>query len=255
MALWILLISFVLFLVTFIGLTKKPALRYISSMIFLTLGVICSITLMLNDTKHLGMKNVTRTETQTLVSTAGEKSPLGITVYKKLGNGKEKIFVYRTQKQPHKTQTTKVDYNVTTKIEHCDIKKPQIKIQESYYTYKNDFWRMLLGGLGLNKEVDHYTYTFKVPDKWLILSTTQVKVLENEEKVNKTQLEAHIKAQLPSLVKAKMQTLLQKEPHMDPTQQKKLTIKITNEEKNKLTQKLIQQEMTKIMPQLEKESL
>ena len=75
MVLWILLISMVLFAATFIGLVKKPKLRYPISIFFLLLAGACSVSLMLNDSHHLGMKNITETQTKTLVSTTGNNSP------------------------------------------------------------------------------------------------------------------------------------------------------------------------------------
>ena len=68
MVLWILLISMVLFAATFIGLVKKPKLRYPISIFFLLLAGACSVSLMLNDSHHLGMKSITETQTKTLVS-------------------------------------------------------------------------------------------------------------------------------------------------------------------------------------------
>lgn len=174
MVLWILLISMVLFAATFIGLVKKPKLRYPISIFFLLLAGACSISLMLNDSHHLGMKSITETQTKTLVSTTGKNSPLKLTVYKALGNGKEKVFVYRTADQPNKNQKTKIDYDVTTKVEHSNVQTPQVVIQRSRYTYQNDFWKAMFAGLGLNKETHHYTYIFKVPQNWLVLSTSQL---------------------------------------------------------------------------------
>ena len=93
----------VLFAATFIGLVKKPKLRYPISIFFLLLAGACSISLMLNDSHHLGMKSITETQTKTLVSTTGKNSPLKLTVYKALGNGKEKVFVampsYKTKQK------------------------------------------------------------------------------------------------------------------------------------------------------------
>ena len=255
MVLWILLISMILFAVTFIGFVKKPKLRYPISIFFLLLAGACSISLMLNDSHHLGMKSVTETQTENLVSTAGKNSKINLTVYQPLGNGKEKVFVYRTADKPNKTQKTKIDYDVTTKIEHSNTKTPQVEIQRQCYTYKNDFWKMLFAGLGLNKETHHYTYIFKVPQNWLVLSTSQLKEMKKQEKAAKTQLKGQVKTQLPNLVKAEMMKEMQKNPNMNAQQKAQLEKQITAQQEKQLVAKLEQQMMGKLMPQLEKESL
>ena len=250
MVLWILLISMVLFAATFIGLVKKPKLRYPISIFFLLLAGACSVSLMLNDSHHLGMKNITETQTKTLVSTTGNNSPLKLTVYKALGNGKEKVFVYRTADQPNKNQKTKIDYDVTTKVEHSNVQTPQVVIQRSRYTYKNDFWKALFAGLGLNKETHHYTYIFKVPQNWFVLQATK-----SQEAAAKAQIKDQVKAQLPNLVKAQMMKELQKNPTMNDQQKAQLEKQITVQQEKQLVAKLEQQMMGKLMPQLEKESL
>lgn len=255
MVLWILLLSMIIFIVTFIGLVKKPKLRYPVSLFFLLLAGACSISLMLNDSHHLGMKNITETENKPLISTTGKNSKLKLTVYKSLGNGKEKIFVYRTADQPNKNQKTKIDYNVTTKVQHCNIQTPQVEIQQSRYTYKNDFWKLLFAGLGLNKEVHHYTYIFKVPQNWLVLSTDQLKTIKKQEMVAKGQIEKQVKAQLPDLVKAEMAKELQKNPMMSEQQKTQLEKQITTQQEKQLIAKLEQQMLNKLIPELRNESL
>lgn len=255
MVLWILLISMVLFAATFIGLVKKPKLRYPISIFFLLLAGACSISLMLNDSHHLGMKSITETQTKTLVSTTGKNSPLKLTVYKALGNGKEKVFVYRTADQPNKNQKTKIDYDVTTKVEHSNVQTPQVVIQRSRYTYQNDFWKTMFAGLGLNKETHHYTYIFKVPQNWLVLSTSQLQAMKSQEAAAKAQIKDQVKAQLPNLVKAQMMKELQKNPTMNDQQKAQLEKQITAQQEKQLVAKLEQQMMGKLMPQLEKESL
>lgn len=255
MVLWILLISMALFAVTFIAFVKKPVLRYTLSIFFLVLSAVCSITLMLNDSHHLGMKSVTSTQTEQLVSTTGEKSSLKLTIYKALGNGKEKVFVYRTKDQPNKNQKTKVDYNVTTKVEHSDVKTPELVIQKKHYDYQNHFWKIMFDGLDLNKEITHYTYTFKVPKEWLVLSTDQLKEMKAQEATAKTAIKAQIKQQLPELVKSKLEQALSQNPSMSAQQKAELTKKITEESEKELISKLTKQEMMKFIPQLQKESL
>lgn len=255
MVLWILLVSAVLFAITLIGFAKKPFLRYPISIFFLLIAGACSILLMLNDANHLGMKKIIKSQTQTLVSTTGEKGPLNLTIYQPLGDGSEKIFVYRTANQPNRNQKTKADENITTKVEHTHIQKPQLIIQQQQYTYQNHFWKLMFMGLGLNKETYHYTYIFKVPQDWLILSTNQLKKLKKQETIINGQINNQVKTKLPEMVKQEMAQKLQNNPTMSNQQKNQLEKQITDQQEKKLVAQLKQQMMIKLLPQLQRKSL
>lgn len=252
MVLWILLISMALFAITFIALVNKPVLRYTTSISFLVLAIICSISLMLNDSNHLGMKTQVYTETKDLVSITGKDSPLNLITYKSLGNGDEKIFIYRTADHPNKNCKTKIEYNVTTKVQRGSSETPQVEIKKKHYVYKNEFWRLMFGGLGLNKETYQYTYIFKLPKNWLVLDMKQLQAVKQQAQ---NDIKQKIQQQLPNVIKTEMEKELQKDPTMSDNQKKKLEQKITAEQKKKLITELTKNTFSKLLPQLEKESL
>ena len=200
-------------------------------------------------------KDNAETETKTSVYKTGQKQTLKLSVYKGRGEGQGKVFVYRTADQPNKNQKTKIDYDVTTKVEHSNVQTPQVVIQRSRYTYQNDFWKAMFAGLGLNKETHHYTYIFKVPQNWLVLSTSQLQAMKSQETTAKAQIKDQVKAQLPNLVKAQMMQELLKNPTMNDQQKAQLEKQVTAQQEKQLVAKLEQQMMGKLMPQLEKESL
>lgn len=255
MVLWILLLSAVLFAITFIGFVKKPFLRYPFSLFFLLIAGACSVSLMLNDAQHLGMTKTTKSQTQTLVSTAGRKKPFNVTVYQPLGNGSEKIFIYRTASQPNRNQKTKINQNVTIKVKHTNTSKPELVVQQRQYTYQNGFWKFMFMGLGLNKETHHYNYIFKVPQNWLVLSTYQLRKLQKQEPIIQKQIDNQIKNQLPAIVQRKMAQAMAAHPAMTEQQKVQLEKQITEQQKKRLIAQVKRQIMVKLLPQLQKESL
>lgn len=255
MILWILLISAVLFAVTFIGFVKKPFLRYPVSIFFLFVAVACSVSLMLNDAQHLGMKKFTTSQTQTLISTTGKKNPVNMTVYQPLGNGSEKIFIYRTTNHPNHNQKTKISEDVTVKVEHTNVHKPQLIIQQQRYTYQNHFWKFMFMGLGLNKETYHCTYIFKVPQSWLVLSTSQLRKIKKQEVNTQNQITEQMKNQLPTMVQKAMEQKVKANPTITEQQKIQLEKQITEQQKKKLITQVKRQVMIKLLPQLQKESL
>ena len=93
-----------------------------------------------NDHNHYGMKTVTETKTQTLVSSADAKG-MSMLLYHPLGNGTEKVYLYRTdihQSKPKATQTEK-----TTNSVQKNADKAALVTTTKYRVYKNDmakFW-------------------------------------------------------------------------------------------------------------------
>ncbi|MBU3851205.1 MAG: DUF4811 domain-containing protein [Candidatus Paralactobacillus gallistercoris] len=238
MALWILAISAVLFLVAFIGI-KKPVLQYSISGILLAISIIMSCFLMTNDNNHLGMKLVSQTSTEQIASVSGNKQ-LNLLLYKQLGNGNERIYIYR-HRNGKKTLTTPANVNTTNKVvQNNNIKQPELVTNVKHYTYKNDFWRVMFSGLSLDKEVAERTNTFKVPSNWLVLSTDQLKQLKAQMPVLKQQVQQEVQKQLPGLVKSQMATQLKQHPHMNKQQVAQLEKQITQQQAQALAQKLMQ---------------
>ncbi len=180
MALWILAISAVLFLIAFIGF-KKPVWQYTISGLFLLISIAMSCILILNDTEHLGMKIVTTTKT-TKIASVSKNNQLGLLLYKQLGSGNERIYVYRPA-DSSKTKHTQVEYDTTNQVvQNSSIKTPELVTKTQKYDYKNEFWKVMLADLSLNKEVHHRTNIFKVPSNWYVVNTNQLKQLEQKLK-------------------------------------------------------------------------
>lgn len=180
MALWILIISAILFLITFIGI-KKPILQYSISGLFLIISIVMSCFLMLNDNSHFGMKLVTQTTTTKIASVSKNKQ-LGLLIYKQLGTGNERVYIYRPANSD-KTTHTQIKYNTTNNVvQNNNIKTPELVTKTQKYTYKNNFWKVMFIGLSLDKEIYHRTNTFNIPSNWYVVSTNQLQQLEQKLK-------------------------------------------------------------------------
>lgn len=250
MALWIFLISMILFTIASIFLINKKILRYSLSTIFLVLSLSCSLILMLNDTEHLGMEKHYVYNSYNIESLT-KKNNINLTLYQPLGNGQEKIFIYKDKEHPNKNLKTKVDYNVTTKIYHLNNQKPQLIIKKTVYKYKNKFWKFMLYGMNLTHQVHHYTYIFKLPSNWLVISTYQLNNLKKKQIIFENIMKQRLQNELPILIKQKLSQSLSKNPNLT-SKQKRMIILQTKEqfiEQNK------QVMMLQMMNELKKESL
>ena len=121
------------------------------------------------------MKTETQTKTQHLVSSASPNLPL--LLYQPLGNGKEKVYLYKTNNNQKKPKAIKLD-KVSTKINHG--KQPSLKIRTTRYVYKDNFSRMMFNIFNHNNELKHREYTFTLPSNWRIISTKDMQKLQKQ---------------------------------------------------------------------------
>lgn len=145
-------------------------------------GIICLIFLIANvtafvlhDNYHLGMTTQSSVRTQQLSSLSPRAKLLA---YRSLGNGKEKVYVYKTTTKD-KTQHTKADTNVTTKVSITST-KPQVKVTTIKYRYANKLSQWMFGILGTDNETKSINYHFYVNTDWLVLSTNQLQQMTQQ---------------------------------------------------------------------------
>lgn len=128
-----------------------------------------------HDYNHYGMTSQTKVETHQLASSVNPQLP--ILLYQPLGNGQEKIYLYKTDHLAKKlTQTSTENSSITVK----SAKEPSVKIKTTRYVYKNKFASIMFGEFGHNNEIKHRTYIFNIPKDWKILSTKQLKALQKQ---------------------------------------------------------------------------
>lgn len=168
----ILIIAAILFIYFNVIPGKAHTLLAWIALIFVGLSI-AGITL--HDYSHYGMKAKVQTHTTTLSSSTSPKLPM--LLYQPLGNGTEKIYLYKTSDKQKKPQAIKTD---KMKAEVKSANAPKLKIITSRYTYKNNWNKILFGIFGRDNELKERKYVFYVPKNWKVLSIKQAQELQKK---------------------------------------------------------------------------
>ena len=112
---------------------------------------------------------------QSLVSSATPNLPL--LLYRPLGNGTEKIYLYKTNDSQKKLKAIKLD-KVSTKINHS--KKPTLQIKTTRYVYSDNFSKIMFSVFGHNNELKQRKYIFAIPSNWKVISTKDMQKLQKQ---------------------------------------------------------------------------
>ncbi|MFD1318643.1 DUF4811 domain-containing protein [Loigolactobacillus zhaoyuanensis] len=236
------LLSALLFAIITISTNNSSATRNGIAGLMLVLLVGSIALLFVNDDQHWGMKTVTTTTEKPLTS-ATDMSGANLLLYQALGNGKEKIFIYKTSAQQKKVTTTPADIKTTSSVTKSSAKNAKLVTKTTRYVYRNGFYRALFAGTGNNHTFKSRHNEFKVGSNWVVLSTQQAKQLQKQAKVTA----AKTKTELAAAVKAKMTAALQQNPQMTTEQQQALQKQYTTAAQAQAQQQLL--------AQLQKESL
>ncbi|OJG41442.1 hypothetical protein RV02_GL001029 [Enterococcus gilvus] len=178
------------------------------------------------------MKKVTETTTQTLLSTADNKD-MNMLLYQPLGDGTEKIYLYKTNDSQKKPKTTGTDH--VSNIVKTNQKKSQLKTEKTYWVYKNDTTKFWFGLSSKNHQLVKERNTFDVQNEWFVLSTTQAKKLAKLAQENKSTMQNDAKL----FVQEKVKTAMMQNPTMDQTTQQKIIQEATSEYQHQAMAKLI----------------
>ncbi|GAB6092874.1 DUF4811 domain-containing protein [Furfurilactobacillus curtus] len=135
--------------------------------------------LIANDNYHFGLKKVSTTSTQTLVSStpnqhAGQPN---ILLYQPLGNGQEKIYLYRTNASQTKPQATPSQHTTVKVRAISATSNATLMTKTTRWRYQNGWTQMLFGLSGEGGQLVSRQDVFQVPNSWLTLSTSQAKQL------------------------------------------------------------------------------
>jgi hypothetical protein len=127
---------------------------------------------MANLTYHFGMEKETTAKTTALVSSADNEN-FDLLLYQPLGDGTEKIYLYKTdtdQEEPKQTGTDKV-----TNVVETGADSAQLETKTTRWVYKSDLSRFLFGIADNDGQYVSRTNTFSLPDSWEVLSVDQAK--------------------------------------------------------------------------------
>lgn len=142
----------------------------------LIVAILCVVGIVAHDYNHYGMKIKTTTVKKELVSSASPKLPL--LLYQPLGNGTEKVYLYKTNNADKKPTATKTDK--TSAIVKKNARKATVTIKTNRYVFRNGMDAFLFGWFGHNNELKSREYIFSVPKNWKVLSIKQAKTLQKQ---------------------------------------------------------------------------
>lgn len=127
---------------------------------------VVSVLLILNDTEHFGMKQVTQTQEKSLVSSTKSTQTPQLT-YQKLGNGREKIYYYRLKsEQAGKLLKTNP---MTTKVDVKRAAASRLKITKNYWVYRSPWSQFFFAGGQPNHQFIDQHYQFQLPSNWKLV--------------------------------------------------------------------------------------
>lgn len=240
MILIILVIALLLFLVLSILWHRGRLLKAIVCSGLFIMAIACSLTLMLNDVSHLGMKTVAVSTTTKLQPTISPKKlPVNLLMYKQLGTGNEKIYLYKP------TATTKIhhtdaDVSASTQVvRSAHAKTATVTVTKTEYRTKNVFWHVLYYGLGLENQVKQRHYRFTVPANWKVVSASQLKRAQQRLKHDKPAIAQAMKQQVPPFVKQQVAQAMQKDPTMSAQQRTQVMQRAEQQAKQRVMQQFI----------------
>lgn len=210
----------------------KKTWQTILSVIFAAIFLISLGFVTANDHYHYGMKKSTEITTQTLLSTTDNKD-MKMLLYQPLGDGTEKIYLYKTNDSQKKPKTTGTDH--VTNIVKQDQEASQLKTEKTYWVYKNDTSKFWFGLSSKNHQLIKEKNTFDVQKNWLVLSTDQAKKLAKLAQQNKAAMQNEAK----SFVQQKVQAAMMQNPTMDQAAQQKVIQQATAEYQQQAMAKMI----------------
>ncbi|MDT2828663.1 MAG: DUF4811 domain-containing protein [Enterococcus viikkiensis] len=210
----------------------KKTWQTILSVIFAAIFLVSLGFITANDHYHYGMKKVTETTTQTLTSSVNSKK-MNLLLYQPLGNGTEKVYLYKTNESQKKPKPTGTDH--VTNVVKKNQANAQLQTAKTYWVYKNDTAKLWFGLSSKNHQLIKEKNTFNVKEDWLVLSTDQAKKLAKLVQKNKDSMQTAGKAFVQEKVKAAMM----KNPTMDQAAQQKIIQQATAEYQQQAMAKII----------------
>lgn len=170
------LIILILAVIAFIYFNVIPRKGHTpAALVSLLITFACIVGIVAHDYNHLGMKVKNSTITKELVSSASPKLP--VLLYQPLGQGKEKIYLYKTNAAAPKPTPIKTE-NSSARVQRAP--KPTLTISTQRYVFKNGLDNFLFGWFGHENELKHREYTFKIPQTWKVLSVKQARLLQKQ---------------------------------------------------------------------------
>ena len=232
MIIFVLIISLVAF--ALMNIFAKKAWQTIVSLLFGLVFVASLGLIVANLSNHFGMEKVTETKTTNIVSSADSDSA-NMLLYQALGDGTEKVYLYRTSEDQKKPKATGTD-NETNKVERTTGQAQKVA-KTTYWVYKNDMYKFWFNIADNNHEYDSRVNTFKIPETWVELSTDQASKLAELVKKQQSTMESEAKAYVQDgMVKA-----MTENPKMSKAEQEQRTKALAAEFQQQAFAKLVKE--------------
>ncbi|EOS8039321.1 DUF4811 domain-containing protein [Enterococcus hirae] len=232
MIIFVLIISLVAF--ALMNIFVKKAWQTIVSLLFGLVFVASLGLIVANLSNHFGMEKVTETKTTNIVSSADSDSA-NMLLYQALGDGTEKVYLYRTSEDQKKPKATGTD-NETNKVERTTGQAQKVA-KTTYWVYKNDMYKFWFNLADNNHEYASRVNTFKIPADWIELSTDQAKTLAQRVKEQQSTMESDAKA----FVQEGLMKAMTENPAMTPEEQATLSKELATQFQQQALTKLVEE--------------
>lgn len=215
-----------------LNIFAKNRWQTVLSFLFAAIFFLSLALMTANDHYHLGMKKVTETTTKKLVSSA-DSDEVNMLLYQPLGNGTEKIYLYKTEEKQKKPSTTGTE-NVTNTVKENQSSN-ELVTKKTYWVYKNDTMKRWFGLSSQDRQLIKEVNVFAVENDWAVLSTDQAKTLAKLVEEQKETMESEAK----TFVQEQVQAAVIQDPTMDQAAQQKIIEQATATYKAQALEKMI----------------
>lgn len=222
-------ILWTILLFVFMVSVNKTALRYLLSGLSAILLVASIFLMVQNDRDHFGMHKVTTTKTQQLVSVSPSKQ-MSMLLYQTVGtSGKEKVYIYKTDKNQKKPKTTNPDPTTTSNKVVKVNGESKLITKTTRWEYRSGTYKFWFGISGNAHKLVKRSHTFKVNKNWLVLSSAQAKKLQKLAKANQAKMKTEAKTYVTAQVKKAVTAAMTKNPSLSAAEQAKITKQATEQ--------------------------
>lgn len=211
----ILIISVILF--AFFNILPVIKGHQVVAGFFLLVAILSGLAIVGKDNYHFGTKVQTTSQTTPLVSSGDKK--INVLLYQPLGNGQEKVYLYKTDDKQKAPKPIKTDH-LKTQVKWTNGSSKMV-VKEERYVSSSNLSRTLLGNIKPKDTLKQRTYTFYINKNWSVLSVAQAKQLAKALK--SPQVQAQLKANIQQQAQKAVMEAMMKKPNMSATERAEVT--------------------------------
>lgn len=174
-------LSVIFFFIAVIYL-KNRGLRLLLTALTFVVFLLSTVFLMLNDTKHFGMKKVVTSEKTTLYSSVqAQGANVNVLLYQPLGTtDKNSVYLYATKEGQKSLTKTKADEYTQIQVTRNTTSQATITTKKVEWVYKNQTAKLWFGVANNNHILVKRIYAFSLPKDWKHLTVKELKALQTQ---------------------------------------------------------------------------